>query len=160
MKKVAFASLLLALTGCAQVDNYEEVVKTPAPGDLVGYWQSSGPQSKLVSPEAIASLIVTREGDTLDCRQWQRVIALPGKLMKRSDDYYNVTNKLEVYNLERSGAELEYAGMMLHRVDRPTQECADYLAKNPLSAQPAVAKPAAGKVEGVKAKEKKNRVYR
>lgn len=160
MKKVAFAGLLLALTGCAQVDNYEEVVKTPAPGDLVGYWQSSGPQSKLVSPEAIASLIVTREGDTLDCRQWQRVIALPGKLMKRSDDYYNVTNKLEVYNLERSGAELEYAGMTLHRVDRPTQECADYLAKNPLSAQPVVAKPAAGKVEGVKAKEKKNRVYR
>lgn len=160
MKKVAFASLLLALTGCAQVDNYEDVVKTPAPGDLVGYWQSSGPQSKLVSPEAIASLIVTREGDTLDCRQWQRVIALPGKLMKRSDDYYNVTNKLEVYNLERSGAELEYAGMTLHRVDRPTQECADYLAKNPLSAQPVVAKPAAEKVEGVKAKEKKNRVYR
>lgn len=160
MKKVAFASLLLALTGCAQVDNYEEVVKTPAPADLAGFWQSTGPQSKLVSPEAIASLIVTPEGDTLDCRQWQRVIAVPGKLMKRADDYYNVTNKLEVYSLERSGAELEYDGMTLHRVGRPTQECADYLAKNPLSAQPVSTKPAKANMESVKPKEKKNRVYR
>ncbi|VFS30731.1 protein YedD [Enterobacter cancerogenus] len=34
---------------------------------------------------------MTQEGDTLDCRQWQRVLAVPGKLMLRSDDYYNVT---------------------------------------------------------------------
>ncbi|VEC52838.1 Putative lipoprotein [Klebsiella aerogenes] len=32
-----------------------------------------------MSPDAIASLIVTKEGDTFDCRQWQRVIAQPGK---------------------------------------------------------------------------------
>jgi hypothetical protein len=29
----------------------------------------------MMSPDAIASLIVTKDGDTLDCRQWQRVIA-------------------------------------------------------------------------------------
>lgn len=160
MKKVAFAGLMLALTGCAQIESYDEVVKTPAPGELVGYWQSTGPQSELVSPEAIASLIITREGDTLDCRQWQRVIALPGKLMKRSDDYYNVTSKLEIYSMERDGAELEYAGMTLHRVDRPTQECADYLAANPLSAQPVKTEPAVKKAASVKPKEKTKKVYR
>jgi DNA-binding transcriptional regulator of glucitol operon len=61
--------------GCVQVDNYSEVVKAPAPAGLEGYWQSKGPQSEMMSPDAIASLIVTKEGDTLDCRQWQRVIA-------------------------------------------------------------------------------------
>lgn len=71
--------------------NYNDVVKTPAPAGLEGYWQSKGPQRKLVSPEAIASLVVTKEGDTLDCRQWQRVIALPGKLTMLSDDLTNVT---------------------------------------------------------------------
>lgn len=44
-----------------------------------------------MSPDAIASLIVTKEGDTFDCRQWQRVIAQPGKLMNRDSDIYNVT---------------------------------------------------------------------
>ncbi|SUG70829.1 lipoprotein [Salmonella enterica subsp. enterica] len=52
-----------------EVENYNDVVKTPAPAGLEGYWQSKGPQRKLVSPEAIASLVVTKEGDTLDCRQ-------------------------------------------------------------------------------------------
>ncbi|WP_312946400.1 lipoprotein YedD [Superficieibacter sp.] len=157
MKKIAFASLMLALTGCAQVENYDEVVKTPAPAELTGYWQSTGPQSKLVSPEAIASLIVTPQGDTLDCRQWQRVIALPGKLMKRSDDYYNVTQKLEVYGLERDGAALEYAGMTLHRVDKPTAECADYLAKNPLAVSNAATKPVVKKAAPAKSKPKKEK---
>lgn len=132
MKKVAILSALLALTGCAQIDNYNEVVKHPAPADLVGYWQSAGPQSELVSPEAIATLVVTPAGDTLDCRQWQRVIALPGKLTLRGDDFYNVTQKVEVYSVERDGALLEYAGMTLKRVDRPTAECAEVLAKSPL----------------------------
>lgn len=44
-----------------------------------------------MSPDAIASLIVTKEGDTFDCRQWQRVIAQPGKLMNRDSEIYNVT---------------------------------------------------------------------
>ncbi|ALB63197.1 Putative lipoprotein [Cronobacter condimenti 1330] len=132
MKKIALGLMMLGLGGCVQVENYNDVVKTPPPAGLAGYWQSKGPQSKLVSPEAIASLVVTPAGDTLDCRQWQRVIALPGKLMQRDDALYNVTNKREVYQLTREGDMLEYAGMTLERVNRPTTECADFLTKNPL----------------------------
>jgi YedD-like protein len=132
MKKIAILGALLALSGCVQVDNYKNVVKAPAPAELVGYWQSEGPQSAMVSPEAIATLVITKEGDTLDCRQWQRVIARPGKLMLRGDDYYNVTVRTEVYGLDRDDGRLDYDRMTLKRVDRPTQECADYLQKNPL----------------------------
>ncbi|EOC0585529.1 lipoprotein [Cronobacter sakazakii] len=132
MKKIALGLMMLGLSGCVQVENYNEVVKTPPPAGMAGYWQSKGPQSELVSPEAIASLVVTPAGDTLDCRQWQRVIALPGKLMRRDDTLYNVTNKLEVYKLSREGDTLEYAGMTLERVNSPTPECADFLTKNPL----------------------------
>lgn len=133
MKNVALVAALLALSGCVQVDDYTAVVKTPAPADLVGNWQSKGPQSSLVSPEAIGSLIITADGDTLDCRQWQRVIAVPGKLTLRSGTLYNITAKREIYDIEREGSTLEYDGMTLEKVDRPTQECADYLAKNPLN---------------------------
>jgi hypothetical protein len=132
MKNFAIIGALLALSGCAQIDDYNNVVKAPAPAGLEGYWQSEGPQSAMVSPEAIATLVITKEGDTLDCRQWKRVIALPGKLMIRSDDLYNVTNKKEVYAIDRDGERLDYDRMTLKRVDRPTQECADYLQKNPL----------------------------
>ncbi|UJD96849.1 lipoprotein [Lelliottia amnigena] len=132
MKKIVMVGALLALTGCVQVDNYQDVIKHPVPAHLAGYWQSTGPQSKLVSPQAIATLVVTEEGDTLDCRQWQRVVAVPGKIMLRSDDFYNVTRKLDIYQLEREGNTLEYDGMELQRVDRPTVECAQYLTKNPL----------------------------
>lgn len=103
MKKVAIVGALLVLAGCAEVENYNDVVKTPAPAGLEGYWQSKGPQRKLVSPEAIASLVVTKEGDTLDCRQWQRVIALPGKLTMLSDDLTNVTVKRELLRLSATG---------------------------------------------------------
>ncbi len=132
MKKVAIVGALLVLAGCAEVENYNDVVKTPAPAGLEGYWQSKGPQRKLVSPEAIASLVVTKEGDTLDCRQWQRVIALPGKLTMLSDDLTNVTVKRELYEIERDGNTLEYDGMTLQRVARPTPECAAALEKTPL----------------------------
>ncbi len=135
MKKIAIIGALLALSGCMQVDNYQDVVKHPVPASLAGYWQTKGPQSKLVSPEAIASLVVTPQGDTLDCRQWQRVIAVPGKVMLRSDDFYNVTSKLDIYSLERDGSLLEYDGMTLERVTRPTVECADALEKAPLASQ-------------------------
>ncbi|CAM6699611.1 lipoprotein YedD [Leclercia adecarboxylata] len=135
MKKIAIIAGLLALTGCVQVDSYQDVVKHPAPAELAGYWQSKGPQSKMVSPEAIASLVVTQEGDTLDCRQWQRVIAVKGKIMLRSDDFYNVTSKLDIYPLDREGSAIEYDGMILHCVDRPTVECATYLSKNPLDSK-------------------------
>lgn len=132
MKKIAIIGAMLALSGCVQVDNYQDVIKHPVPANLAGYWQTKGPQSKLVSPEAIATLVVTEEGDTLDCRQWQRVIAVPGKIMLRSDDFYNVTRKLDIYSLERDGSLLEYDGMTLQRVDRPTIECANALEKAPL----------------------------
>ncbi|MEA1065301.1 lipoprotein YedD [Erwinia sp. HR93] len=132
MKKLCVMLALLGLSGCVQVDNYHDVVKTPPPAGLDGYWQSAGPQSELVSPEAIASFIVTPQGDTLDCRQWQRVIALPGKLMRRGDVLYNVTNTRDVYSVSRSGDTLEYAGMTLQRVERPTDECADWLNQHPL----------------------------
>ena len=82
-EKVIFAGMVVALAGCVQVDRYEDVVKAPAPAGLAGFWQTKGPQSAMMSPDAIASLIVTKEGDTFDCRQWQRVIAQPGKLMNR-----------------------------------------------------------------------------
>ena len=133
MKKVALVGALLALAGCVQVDNYATVVKTPAPAELAGYWQSAGPQSALVSPLAVASLIVTREGDTLDCRQWQRVIARPGKLISRGDNFYNVTTAVDVYRLKQEGRELDYDGMTLTRVEKPTKECADFLKKEPLA---------------------------
>ena len=132
MKKIAIIAGLLALTGCVQVDRYQDVVKHPAPAELAGYWQSKGPQSKMVSPEAIATLVVTEEGDTLDCRQWQRVIAVPGKLTLMSDDLTNVTVKRELYEVERDGNTIEYDGMTMERVDRPTAECAAALDKAPL----------------------------
>ena len=55
--------------------------------------------------------------------------------MLRSDDYYNVTQKRDVYPLELDDGVLEYDGMELHRVDRPTVECADFLSKHPLESQ-------------------------
>ena len=119
MKKQLIIGAMLALSGCVQVDDFTSVVKHPAPDGLAG----------LVSPEAIASLIITPEGDTLDCRQWQRVIAVPGKLMPRGDDWYNVTQQRDIYRLERDGSQLEYDGMTLRRVDKPTVECTQALAK-------------------------------
>ena len=97
MRKIALLLGGMLLAGCLQVDNYNQVVKVPAPAGIAGYWQSSGPQSELVSPQAIASLVVTPQGDTLDCRQWQRVTALHGKLMVRDNTLYNVTQKREIY---------------------------------------------------------------
>lgn len=133
MKKLAIVGALLVLAGCAEVENYNDVVKTPAPAGLEGYWQSKGPQRKMMSPEAIASLVVTKEGDTLDCRQWQRVIAVPGKLTMLSGELTNVTTKREIYPIERTGNTLTYDGMTLQRVDRPTTECAGELQKSPLA---------------------------
>jgi DNA-binding transcriptional regulator of glucitol operon len=137
MKTIVMAGALLALAGCVQVDNYQDVVKVPAPAGLEGFWQSKGPQSAMVSPEAIATFIVTKDGDTLDCRQWQRVIAEPGKLMNRGDQVYNVTNSLDIYPIERNGNTLEYDRMTLTRVDRLTPECEQAWKKNPLASKTA-----------------------
>ncbi|MCL0268092.1 hypothetical protein M2T75_32660, partial [Klebsiella pneumoniae] len=94
-----------------------------------GYWQTKGPQSEMMSPDAIASLIVTKDGDTFDCRQWQRVIAQPGKLMNRDSDIYNVTASLDIYPIEREGNTLSYDRMTLTRVERLTPECEKAWAK-------------------------------
>ena len=72
----------------------------------------------MVSPEAIGGLIVTKGGRYPDCRQWQRVIAVPGKLTLMSDDLTNVTVKRELYEVERDGNTSEYDGDD-GAVDRP-----------------------------------------
>jgi hypothetical protein len=113
----------LALSGCAQINDYDNAVQTPAPANLQGNWQTVGPQSKLISDQAIGSLIINADGSTLDCRQWQRVIAKPGKLTMLSGDYVNVTRLLRVMPLEVEEGELKYDGLTMRKVDRPTLDC-------------------------------------
>lgn len=113
----------VALSGCAQIDSYESAVQTPAPANLQGNWQTVGPQSDLISDKAIASLIVNADGSTLDCRQWQRVIAKPGKLTQLNGDYVNVTRQMRVMPLDVDNGELEYDGLTLRKVEKPTVEC-------------------------------------
>lgn len=113
----------LALSGCAQINDYENAVQTPAPADLQGTWQTVGPQSSLISDKAIASVIINADGSTLDCRQWMRVIAKPGKLTRLSGDYVNVTRQVRVMPLVVENGELSYDRMTLRKVARPTVEC-------------------------------------
>lgn len=128
MKQGLLIAGLLLLAGCAET-KYSEVIAHPAPAGLTGYWQSVGPQSELISPEARASLLVMPDGTTLDCRQWQRVIAVPGKLSLKSgsDSWQNITEKGDVYSLAPHDDQLEYAGMTLQRVSKPTSECTQAL---------------------------------
>ena len=127
----------LALSGCAQINDYENAVQTPAPADLQGTWQTVGPQSSLISDKAIASVITNADGSTLDCRQWMRVIAKPGKLTRLSGDYVNVTRQVRVMPLVVENGELSYDRMTLRKVARPTVECQQALeevAKQPKAA--------------------------
>lgn len=127
----------LALSGCAQINGYENAVQTPAPADLQGTWQTVGPQSSLISDKAIASVIINADGSTLDCRQWMRVIAKPGKLTRLSGDYVNVTRQVRVMPLVVENGELSYDRMTLRKVARPTVECQqalDEVAKQPKAA--------------------------
>ncbi|ERM08083.1 MULTISPECIES: lipoprotein YedD [Pantoea] len=127
----------LALSGCAQINDYENAVQTPAPADLQGTWQTVGPQSSLISDKAIASVIINADGSTLDCRQWMRVIAKPGKLTRLSGDYVNVTRQVRVMPLVVENGELSYDRMTLRKVARPTVECQqalDEVAKQPKAA--------------------------
>ncbi|PEI05622.1 hypothetical protein CRM79_21650 [Pantoea agglomerans] len=127
----------LALSGCAQINDYENAVQTPAPADLQGNWQTVGPQSSLISGQAMASLIINADGSTLDCRQWMRVIAKPGKLTRLNGDYVNVTRKIRVMPLVVENSELNYDGLTLRKVARPTTECQQALeevAKQPKAA--------------------------
>ncbi|MFB6325523.1 lipoprotein YedD [Pantoea deleyi] len=127
----------LALGGCAQINDYENAVQTPAPAELQGNWQTVGPQSNLISDQAIGSLLITAEGTTLDCRQWQRVIAKPGKLTRLNGDYVNVTRQVRVMPLNVDNGELKYDGLTLRKVARPTVECQQAMkevAKQPKAA--------------------------
>ena len=130
MKRGLLITGLLLLVGCSGVKEYSEVITHPAPANLTGYWQSTGPQSELVSPDAIASLVVMPDGETFDCRQWQRVIAVPGKLTRKASDdsWLNITEKEEVYTLSLDDNQLNYAGMTLQRVSKLTSECAQALS--------------------------------
>ena len=119
----------IGLSGCAQITSYDGAVKTPAPQELKGNWQTVGPQSKLISSQAIGSLIIGAEGDTLDCRQWQRVIAKPGKLTRLGDDWVNVTRQVRVMPVTLSNGELRYDGLRMRKMDRPTLECQQALAE-------------------------------
>lgn len=124
----------LALAGCAQINSYQDAVQTPAPASLQGNWQTSGAQSGLRSDQAMGSLIINADGSTLDCRQWMRVIAKPGKLTLLSGDYVNVNRQSRVMPLTLEGNELRYDGLRLRKVDRPTVECQQALkevAKQP-----------------------------
>lgn len=129
MKRI-FATFLLAaaLTGCAGVPHYQTVIKAPAPDSLAGVWTSHGAQKGLVNPEAIATLIISRNGDTLDCRQWQRTIVRPGKLTLRAGDLYNINVKDEVEQLEMSNDTLLYNNLVLQRASAPTAECQPYVS--------------------------------
>ncbi|MEW5289922.1 MULTISPECIES: lipoprotein YedD [Erwinia] len=136
MKKwMLAAAVAVVLSGCARIPNYQSAVKTPPPVDLVGNWQSMGPQKGLVSKEATASLFISASGDTLDCRQWQRVIAKPGKVTQFSGDWVNVNNEGRVMTLALSGRELHYDKLVLQRVGQLTPACQDALKQ--LSSEPA-----------------------
>ncbi|ADO09951.1 Uncharacterized lipoprotein yedD precursor [Pantoea vagans C9-1] len=127
----------LALSGCAQINDYENAVQTPAPAELQGNWQTVGPQSSLINGQAMASLIINADGSTLDCRQWMRVIAKPGKLTRLNGDYVNVTRRIRVMPLVVDNSELNYDGLTLRKVARPTIECQQALeevAKQPKAA--------------------------
>ncbi|WP_449758232.1 lipoprotein YedD [Erwinia persicina] len=144
MKKWMFAATAaVTLSGCAQLADYASAVKTPPPATLVGNWQTFGPQSGLVSDQAKASLIITAEGDTLDCRQWQRVIAKPGKVTFFDGEWVNVNEQLRVMPLELEGTELHYDKLVMQKVAQPTAECQKALDDR-AKAQAAAQQPTAG----------------
>ena len=116
------------LAGCADV-NYSETAAQLAADELTGYWQSVGPQSELLSPDAQASLAIMPDGTTFECRQWQRVIAVQGKLTHNSSRsrWKNITEKQGQYGLALRDGKLRYAGMTMQQVSTLTPECAEAL---------------------------------
>lgn len=128
MKKLAIL-LPLVLSGCVQVGHYQGIVKTPPPESLRGYWQNINSHG-LVSKQATGSLIIDAEGNTLDCRQWQRVIVKPGKVALLSHRYVNVNQALRVMPLKLEREILYYDGMQLKKVTQLTTECQSALEAN------------------------------
>ncbi|XPE64675.1 hypothetical protein ACNKHU_11645 [Shigella flexneri] len=77
--------------GLCRVENYNNVVKTPAPGLAGGRPADQGPQRALVSPEAIGSLIVTKRRTLIAVSGSGGLLCRGVTLM--SDDPTNVTRK-------------------------------------------------------------------
>lgn len=121
--KRGLLSVILLLSGCAQITHYEDVIKTPPPASLVGNWQTLGPQRGLVDERATGSLIIGAQGDTLDCRQWLRVIVRPGKLTLQDDVWVNVTRQLRVMPVKLAAGRLYYDGLVLQKVTAPAPAC-------------------------------------
>ncbi len=129
---------MLALAGCVQITDYQQAVKLPAPAGMAGVWQTNGPQKALVSNQAVASLLISPEGDTLDCRQWQRVIAKPGKLALVDDELVNINQQLRAMPVKLSGNTLHYDGLTLTKVSQPTIECRKAQAESAAHPQQSV----------------------
>jgi len=120
---------LFVLAGCSPITNYQTIVKTPAPQSLAGVWRTSGPQSGLVSKDAVGYLIIDPAGDTLDCRQWQRVIAKPGKLSRIDDQWVNVNHQVRIMPLIRENGTLHYDRLTLTKVSSASEECQKALSE-------------------------------
>ncbi len=58
MKKLAIVGVFLALSGCAEVENYNDVVKTPAPAGLEGLVQ----RVITLSKQTYKPLIIVADG--------------------------------------------------------------------------------------------------
>lgn len=126
MKKWLLASIVL-LSGCAELTSYQQVVKLPPPASLQGVWKTEGAQSALSSPQARATLIISNEGDTFDCRQWQRVIGKPGKFARINDQLVVVNRLLRLQPIKLQGQKIYYDGLELSRVNTVDNDCAAYL---------------------------------
>ncbi|WP_410016118.1 hypothetical protein [Sodalis sp. C49] len=143
-KNCVWGLLALTLSGCAGYTDYPSAAKTAAPADVAGVWMTTGPQKELADPAAIATFIVTRSGDTLDCRQWQRTIARRGKLTWRGDNLYNVNVKNEYSTVTVNDGVMKFSRLTLHRVQKPTVECQAFVVYHDgdyAFADEAVAKP-------------------
>ncbi|NDL62680.1 hypothetical protein [Acerihabitans arboris] len=160
-KNIVWGLLVSTLCGCAGYADYPEAAKTPAPKDVSGVWMTSGPQKPLADPAAIATLIVSRSGDTLDCRQWQRTIERRGKLTWRGETLYNVNIKNEYNKITVTDGVMKYNRLTLLRVEKPTVECqafaayenGDYIFADRLAPEPQATK-SHKKASGVERREK------
>lgn len=129
MKRTPVMLLLAAaLSGCAGAPEYTKVVVAPAPPGYAGIWTSTTPQKALISPEAVASLIISRSGTTLDCRSWQRTIIRPGKLTARDARLYNINEKNELSALRLDRDVLHYGNLTLQRSASPTAQCQPFIS--------------------------------
>lgn len=160
MKKwIVAVAAAVALSGCAQLTDYASAVKTPPPAELVGNWQTVGPQKGLISKEAKASLMITAGGDTFDCRQWQRVIAKPGKVTHFGGEWVNVNDQVRVMPLELEGTELHYDKLTLQKVSQPTAECQKALADHEAKSQVVVTAPQPASAPAEKPKAHNKMIY-